>query len=387
MKLLYYSPASYGGIADYAHEQANALADLGVDVTFLCTQNYPTGRGEKYNLVPILQDITPHKPIYNKALKAIHFTWITLANFSKLASFIEGKGCQHVLLSSYVEYLAPLWSGLLRKLAKKGVVFGAIVHDPVRDFIVGPRWWHRWSVACGYSFLREAFVHEAIGLDTVRPMPQLRTTVIPYGTHHFPNADKSREEMRRILNLPIDAKVMLAFGHIRDNKNLDLVIRAMVKLPDVYLVVAGKEQSSSQRPVAFYQDLARQLKVADRCRWQIRFIPNTEVANLFESADTILLNYSKTFHSASSVLNTAVGYRKLCIASAGEGSLRSVIQKYELGIWVEPDDVYSIVEGIKKILTNLPNPSYPNPSWEKYFAENSWELNAKEIINFLFNGK
>ena len=43
MRLLYYSPASYGGLADYAHEQANAIASLGVEVTLLCTPRLSDG--------------------------------------------------------------------------------------------------------------------------------------------------------------------------------------------------------------------------------------------------------------------------------------------------------------------------------------------------------
>ncbi|MEQ9235240.1 glycosyltransferase family 4 protein [Coleofasciculus sp. E2-BRE-01] len=376
MKLLYYSPASYGGIADYAHEQANALVALGVDVTFLCTPNYPTSRGEKYRVIPILKDITLNQKFSHKALKAVYYIAIMLTNFNKLADFIAANHFQHVLLASYVEYLAPIWSGSLRKLAKKGVIFGAIVHDPVRNFVLGPLWWHRWSIACGYSFLREAFVHEAVELDTVRPMPQLRTTVIPYGIHQFPSANKSREEIRTSLNVPLDAKVMLAFGYIRNNKNLDLVIRAMVNFPQVYLIVAGQEQSSSQRPVDFYQDLAKTVGVGERCRWEVRFIPEAEVGNLFVATDIIVLTYSHTFRSASSALNTAANYRKPCIASAGEGSLRSVIQKYKLGIWVEPDDLVSLVKGIKLWLK-----SPPQPNWKNYFAENSWLINAQLVMN------
>lgn len=378
MRLLYYSPSSYGGIADYAHEQANALVDLGVDVTFLCTPQYPKGRGEKYHLVPDLYEIAPLKKLPHKALKVVYVARRILANFALLASFIEEKNFQYVLLDSYFEYLAPLWSGYLKRLTKKGVVFGAIVHDPVRDFVVGTHWWHRWSIACGYSFLREAFVHEAIKLDTVRPMPQLRTTVIPHGPYHFAHATQSREAMRASLHLPLDAKVMLAFGHIRDSKNLNLVIQAMVYFPDIYLIVAGKEQSSNQQSVDVYKDLAIKLEVAERCRWLIRFIPSREVANLFEAADLIPLTYSRTFRSASGVLNTAVNYRKPCLASAGEGALRSVVQKYELGIWVEPDRVDSIVTGISKWLEN---PSVPQ--WNRYFEENSWLLNAKRVVSCL----
>lgn len=378
MKLLYYSPASYGGIADYAHEQANALVDLGVDVTLLSTPKYPTNRGEKYKIITNLQELLPARPLPHKAFKIAHYISVTLGNFRKLANFIEKHNFQYILLGSYTEYLAPLWCKRLQQLAKKGVIFGAIVHDPVRDFILGPVWWHRWSIACGYSFLREAFVHEAIKLDTVRPMPNLRTTVIPHGPYHFPQATVSKEETRANLGLPSNAKVMLAFGHIRDNKNLDLVIRAMTPNPDVYLIVAGKEHSSGQKLVSYYQDLAKTVGVAERCRWLIRFIPDTEVANLFTASDLVVLTYSKTFRSASGVLNTAVSYRKPCLASGGEGPLCSVVKNYQLGIWVEPDNVDSIINGIKNWLEQP-----LNPEWEKYFEENSWVKNAKLIIHCL----
>ncbi|MBS9392768.1 MAG: glycosyltransferase family 4 protein [Dolichospermum sp. LBC05a] len=375
MKLLYYSPASYGGIADYAHEQANALVDLGVEVTLLCSPQYPTGRGEKYKIVPILKDIQPEQNIKNKLFKKIHFAKVILVNFTKLANYIEEHKFQYVLLGSYTEYLAPLWSTRLQKLAKNGVIFGAIVHDPVRNFVVGPLWWHRWSIACGYSFIREAFVHETIELDTVKSMPQLRTTVIPFGIYHFPKADKSREQMLTKLSIPLNAKVMLAFGHIRDNKNLDLVIRAISNFLNIYLIIAGKEQSSGQKSAALYQNLAKDIGVADRCCWQIGFIPDQEVANLFEAADVAILTYSKTFRSASSALNTAANYGKPCLASAGESSLKSVVQKYNLGVWVEPDNLDTLVQGIKQWLDNP-----PNPQWEKYIQDNSWEKNTKLVI-------
>jgi hypothetical protein len=106
---------------------------------------------------------------------------VTLSNIKKLVHTIKHYSFQFVLFGSYSEYLAPLWAGSLRSLAKQGVIFGAIVHDPVRNFVLGPLWWHHWSIASGYSFLREAFVHEAIELDTVHSMPQLHTTVIPHG--------------------------------------------------------------------------------------------------------------------------------------------------------------------------------------------------------------
>ncbi|NET85958.1 MAG: glycosyltransferase [Moorea sp. SIO1F2] len=378
MKLLYYSPASYGGLADYAHYQANALVSAGAEVTLLTTPNYPVGRGEAYEIVPILDDTTAspgvHKPM-PKVLKAGYLSYNLLSNIARLIRFIEEHRFCHVLMGSYLEYLAPLWAHRLRQLANRGVVFGAVVHDPVRDFVLGPQWWHRCSIAAGYSFLREAFVHEAIDLDTVRPMPQLRTTVIPHGIYELPQATQSREKMCNLLDLPPEAKVMLSFGHIRPNKNLDLVIEAMARVPEVYLVVAGKEQSSSQQLARRYQELAQELGVADRCRWQIGFIPEREIPNLFDMSDLVLLTYDQTFHSASGVLSMATHHRKLCLASSGEGPLKEVVQKYQLGLWVEPNSVTAIVEGLKSWLKTS-----VKPCWQEYFRDNSWPRNSELVI-------
>ena len=36
-KLLYYASASYGGLANYAQNQADEIAKLGISVTVLCS--------------------------------------------------------------------------------------------------------------------------------------------------------------------------------------------------------------------------------------------------------------------------------------------------------------------------------------------------------------
>jgi glycosyltransferase involved in cell wall biosynthesis len=255
-----------------------------------------------------------------------------------------------------------------------------MVHDPVRDFIVGPRWWHRHSIAAAYSFLREAFVHEEIQLDTVRPMPSLRTTVIPHGPFRFPGPAESHEQVRKKWAVPQEAFIVLSFGHIRDGKNLDLMVRALPDLPSAYLVVAGKEQSSAQRPIGYYQELARTLGVSERCRWIHGHVPENEIGNLFVGSDLVLLTYSKDFRSASGVLNTAVRYRKPCVASSGGGNLKSVVERYHLGWFVRPDDFNALITGIK---TAVCEPL--KPSWEAYEADNSWERNAQLAEERMFD--
>jgi len=375
-RLLYFSPAVSGGLADYAREQANALAGMGIEVDVVSSHAFPIRNGDAFSLCPKLTEMPPRESRFFARLDGVRRI---LSHYNQLARLVEAGDYRQVLLGSYAEYLAPLWAGPFRRLARCGVVWGAVVHDPVRDFVMGPRWWHRRSVADAYSFLREAFVHEPITLDTVRPMPQLRTTVIPHGLFAFPPATATREQYRRELGISQTAQVWLSFGHVRDGKNLDLVIRALARFPGAFLIVAGKEQSSGQKPVAYYRDLARQCGVAERCLWLNRFIAPEEVGNLFTASDIVLLTYSRNFRSASGVLNAAVYFRKPCLASSGQGNLQTMVSQYQLGIWVEPDREEALVDGLRGWQA-----APPVPRWDAYATDNSWRRNAEIVRNRMF---
>jgi glycosyltransferase involved in cell wall biosynthesis len=275
-----------------------------------------------------------------------------------------------------MEYYAPLWVAPFQKLAKNGVVFGSVIHDPVRKTPLGPRWWRQRSIADNYSFLSEAFVHDAIELDTVRPVAGLHTTVIPHGPYPFSPATLSREVVREQLQITPNGLLLLAFGHLRDAKNLDLVLRAMSSQPEAFLLVAGRELSANQRPAAYYQELAAQLGVADRCRWRIGFVSEAEIGNYFEAADLVLLTYNEQFRSASGVLNVAAQYKKPCLASGGQGNLKTSVIKYGLGQWIEPDSAEAIARGLSANWRT----TAVQANWEGYGRDNSWEQNAALVL-------
>ncbi len=379
-RLLYFCPAVNGGIADYGREQAQAIAQAGVEVLFLTTPGFNVRPGDGYQVLPRIGG----KPAVSSGAllrwrSRLGTARQILANARGLLAGIQETGCSHVLLASYAEYLAPFWAGKLQHRARQGTVFGAIVHDPVRHAVVGPSWWHRRSIAAGYSFLREAFVHEPVVLDTVRPQPRMRTTVIPHGMFAVTAATRSASQMREEWNLPAGAKVLLSFGHIKDYKNLELAIRVLAKLPEFYLVVAGKESFGREHSVDFYRELAARTGVADRCRWCVGHIPEDQIGNFFGAADLVLLTYNRAFRSASGVLNLVAGYRKPCIASSGASNLQTVIKKYSLGIWVEPDSEAALLAGIHEWQAHP-----PAPAWEHYERENSWAKNAEIVVRQMF---
>ena len=206
LRLIYFSPFEAGGLADYAHEQANALQESGVQVMFLSTPAaIARKKNAKYQPCPQLMEAPRGNGSRSLLARRIGTTRYILKNVGLLLDSVRREGADRVLFCSYSEYLAPLWAPRLKQLARRGVVFGSVIHDPVRSFVVGPVLWHRWSVACGYSFLKEAFVHEAIELDTGSPAPRLRTTVIPHGPYSFPPSGSTRANTRDRLGIPRNA--------------------------------------------------------------------------------------------------------------------------------------------------------------------------------------
>jgi glycosyltransferase involved in cell wall biosynthesis len=372
-RLLYFCPASLGGIAEYAHAQATALAEQGVDVTLLCPVDWPYALPTAYRQLRLLRS-TVSSSTKKRWRSRLRTAKSLLVEHAKLASVIRAYSFRRVLLATYLEYLAPFWAPSLRRLVRRGVVFGAVLHDPVRDYVVGPLWWHRWSVAEGYSFLREVFVHAEVDLGPASRKLPLRKTVIPHGPYDLGDPIRGRRFVRDELSLPNDAVVLLSFGHIRDGKNLDVLLRAMVDLPDIFLLIAGTEATAGQKPSAFYRLLAEELGVASRCRWLVRYIETELVADLFECVDLVVLTYSSQFRSASGVLNLAVRYRRPMIASSGDSALAQVIGQYGLGIRVQPDDAKEVARGLSCALrSNL------ECDWDGYMHDHSWTINADRV--------
>ncbi|MEG3146607.1 glycosyltransferase family 4 protein [Sphingomonas sp. RT2P30] len=370
MKLTIWCELAAGGIADYAHDQATALVERGIDVELLCPPSYLDGRTPTYVVKPVLYDARPRRFSRWKVVRAIQIATGLLANARIVARHVAERRSDAVL-THFSEYLAPLWAWRMRRLRRAGVRFFSVLHDPVRDYAVGPAWWHRWSVDVAFNMLDAVFVHT---FDPV-PVPAAVDVVwLPYGIHHFPDPTQTTAEVRRSLGIPDGAVMLTSFGYVRDNKNIDLVIRAIADLPNIYLIVAGSEQAGGNRPLSFYQDLAAELGCADRCRWINRFVSVEDTANLMAASDLSLLVYARRFVSSSAALGVTVNYRKPCLISSGSATTETVIKQYRLGIWVEPDDVASIRAGLCDWLENG-----IVPDWDGYLEDYGWARNARVI--------
>jgi glycosyltransferase involved in cell wall biosynthesis len=379
-RLLIFCPLSIGGVAKNAIEQARALSNQSVDVTLLCPSDWKEDSEALGSIVISSVLIAPpQNGSRSRIVSRLSLLRSILKNLRILESTIRQQQFTHVLFSTYLEYLAPVWAGRFRRLQKEGVIFGSMVLDPVRDYQVGPLWWHRLSISHGYSFLSEAFVHQEIELDTVKPMPSLTTTTVPHGPYYYPTPTISRKEIREEFELKEDAEVFLSFGHLRDNKNLDLILKAVSQVDDIYLLVAGSEASPGQRQSEYYKRLARELGLESRIRWVTQYIDDLEVMRYFIAADFAILAYADSFRSASGILHIAAPLELPILVSCGPSALGALVEDYNLGHRFSLDGANSISDGIKKIRS-----SNELRRWAEFENDHSYKRNAEIVIDRLW---
>jgi glycosyltransferase involved in cell wall biosynthesis len=140
---------------------------------------------------------------------------------------------------------------------------------------------------------------------------------------------------------PPKGSTLLFFGLIRRSKGLDLLIHALPAVAehvtDVRLVVAG----DPIEPAGPYRELARELGVAERIDWRLRFLAEEEIADVMEEAAVVVLPYREI--ESSGVLATALGHGRPVVVT-DVGSLGETVREAGAGAVVPPDDVHALAD-------------------------------------------
>lgn len=379
IRLLHFCPLSTGGVAVNAHNQANAFCNSGFDVTLVCAEDWLHCAADTSYKQERILECAPQHGNYSRLKSRVLSASAILRNAKRCRNTIRKGRFTQVLFASYMEYLAPIWAPQFRSLSEKGVWFGVMALDPVRDYIVGPKWWHDWSVKAGYSFVDDAFVHHEIDLSKFGG-GKLKATVVPHGNYPMPPASKNRHQMRRGLCIPEDHRVALCYGHLRDNKNLRSSIRAIADSRNVTLVVAGSEAAPGQTQSAEYQAYANEVGAQEKIRWVIGYQSDQSTANLFTLCDFALLPYDRSFVSTSGILHIAVPFRVPLIVACGDGALAQAVESYQLGVRMADPSTSSIVKAFEQIESVSHKAKF-----DRFSVEHSYERNAAIIKKCIEN--
>jgi glycosyltransferase involved in cell wall biosynthesis len=162
---------------------------------------------------------------------------------------------------------------------------------------------------------------------------------------------------------PPRGKTLLFFGLIRDYKGLDVLLRALPRIPDAKLIVAGD-------PLDPVQPLEN-----DRVEWRLRYIGEPEVAELMEQAAVVVLPYRKL--DSSGVLATAIGYRRPAVVS-DVGSLGEIVREFGAGLVVPPGDEAALAAACSSLLGDERALQQAYEGAAKAAASLTWDAAAQE---------
>ena len=190
---------------EYAILQCDSLAKEGVSVFFLCKSSFPKERLSSAVEIIEFESVDSPETAFAK-LRTIWRMTVGLNRYSQqIRRIAEDGNFKFILFAFYKEYFSPFWIGPIKQLKINGCAMGTIAHDPVRDFVIGPKWWHRFCVRKAFSFLTHVFVHDDTPVDFGGRQPEgIQVHQIPHWPYEVAEPKIGRLEMRKRLGFSLD---------------------------------------------------------------------------------------------------------------------------------------------------------------------------------------
>ncbi len=144
----------------------------------------------------------------------------------------------------------------------------------------------------------------------------------------------SKKEARENLELPVNDRIILFFGFIRQYKGLDILFEAMADpqmiSSGIKLLVAGEFYEDEKK----YKEQIRQLGIEDQLILRTDFIPDQKVRYYLSAADLVVQPYRSA--TQSGVTPLAYHFDKPMIVT-NVGSLPTLVPHEKVGLVSEPN--------------------------------------------------
>lgn len=363
-----------GGSGRYLRELADAMAKSGYPVTFYVPGGTDMGELGGSSCRYHLREPSTH-PSYLRA-KILKYPFHLLKYFTNTRVIRPGRDTRvvHLLFPFYLTDFM-----LVNRLKREGKKVVLTVHEvsPHRPFLGGRL--DRILIRKMFRGADLLIVHtESLKrkLTHLYPISPEKVRVIRHGYFMGASASAGTSHLRQKYGIPSDRKVLLFFGSIRENKGLDILLRAMQELKSVYfLIIAGDTAGSSELSPEHYRRMIESFGLDGSVHWVRKYISAKEAADIFTIAEAVVLPYRKSFHAQSGVLNLAVGYERPCVVS-DVGGIGETVREYHLGVVVKPEDPSALIAGITDLFTE----GRGKWGFGRYKRENSWQEMARRLI-------
>ena len=358
-----------GGIATFNDRLAKSLIDIGHEVRcYNWSRQYP----------PILfpgetQTLNGHStPSRSEA----PLDSINPRSWKKTAALIlEDKEVEVLLLPFWHASLAPALRGVARRVKRlsPSTKIIALMHNATsHDGSSVDKWLTK-------RFLKQVdscvTLSDSVKTDVEKLAPGKSCTSLFHPLYdHYPSGIKS-VVARKELGLPKDCKLALFFGLIRPYKGLDVLLKAMDDVDsNIHLLVAGECYGSWNK----YQAIINKSTAKGRIHLNNRFIEESELPQIFSSADCLVLPYLKA--SQSGVVATAIHYN-LPIVASRVGDLKTSVKPGVTGELVNPGEPVELSSAINKVLSSDTDNASVEIAFNEFRKRKSWEAFAKLLFN------
>lgn len=161
---------------------------------------------------------------------------------------------------------------------------------------------------------------------------------------------------------------LLFFGLVRHYKGVDILIKALARIPDIKLTIAGEMWGKQE---VILRQLIHELNLENRVKLMPGYVPAESIAPLFATADALVMPYRSG--TASQNVELAFAYGRPVIATL-VGSMPNQINDKFNGLLCAADDVESLAETIKyfyqpgiaqRLIANI-EPINPETDWPAY---------------------
>jgi glycosyltransferase involved in cell wall biosynthesis len=316
-----------GGLAAFNERLALQLQDEGHEVViYTFSFQYPA-----FLFPGKTQYSTDAAPVGLNIRACIHS--LNPFNWKAVARKIAVQQPDLVVISYWISFMAPALGNIAGRIKKKspaariiGLLHNLSPHEP-KPF----------DKPLSAYFIKRCDAFLVLSKEVLKEIQQRTkkpSLLSPHPVYdHFGEA-VAKEAARKQLGLEEDGRYLLFFGLIRAYKGLDILLRAMadprIKENSTRLIIAGEFYEDPKK----YDQLIRELDLAERLVMHTHFIPNDEVKYYFSACDAVVQPYRTATQSGISQM--AFHFEKPMILTR-VGGLPEIVPEGKCGLFSEAD--------------------------------------------------
>ena len=302
-----------------------------------------------------------------------HINSINPINWIKVGKQIKKENYDFVIIPFWLPLMAPSLASIARIIKQnKTTTVVSIVHNAVPH---EPRFGDKWLTNYFVNAMQGFIVMTQKVLDDLTTMGVNKPTCLtPHPIYDDYGSILEKETAIVHLNLNLENNYLLFFGLIREYKGLDLLLKSMalVKTPQLKLIVAGEFYSEKSS----YTQLIETYNLKDKVVLLDNYIPNDQVAYLFNACDMVVQPYKKA--TQSGVTQIAYHFEKPMIVT-NVGGLKEMCPDGKVGYVVKPNEV-EIANAIDKFYIQKEESPFKNEI-KKLKKAYSWSLFVEKLFS------